>query len=74
MHVDTRVHDEPGLNGLLVLQIEEVRTFYRNRRSERPGVYEWFADRWRNAHANLQSTVRAVRARAATLKAKLVPG
>ena len=36
--------------------------------------YEWFAERWKNADASLQSTVRAVRARAAALKAKHRPG
>ena len=36
--------------------------------------YELFAGRWKNADANLQSTLRAVRARVTALKAKAAPG
>ena len=36
--------------------------------------YEWFADKWKNADPEHQATVRAVRERAAALKAKMTPG
>jgi hypothetical protein len=36
--------------------------------------YEWFANKWKNADPDQQATVRAVRERAAALKAKLTPG
>jgi eukaryotic-like serine/threonine-protein kinase len=36
--------------------------------------YDWFAARWKNADPEQQGTVRAVRERAAALKAKLTPG
>ena len=36
--------------------------------------YEWFANMWKNADPDQQATVRAVRERAAALKAKLTPG
>ena len=36
--------------------------------------YEWFANKWKNADPDQQPTVRAVRERAAALKAKLTPG
>jgi tetratricopeptide (TPR) repeat protein len=36
--------------------------------------YEWFADRWKNADPELQPTVKAIRARAAELRARRAPG
>lgn len=36
--------------------------------------YDWFVERWKNADAPQQATVRAVRTRAAELRARMSPG